>query len=215
MHKDIIIWDWNGTMLNDVAICVESINQMLSKRQMTLINTKSYKALFNFPVRDYYKTLGFDFDKESLEELSNEFIFTYNSKIHNARLQTAVLDVLYYFQAIGKKQVVISAMEQKMLEKMLTEHRIRHYFDGVAGLSDYYANGKVELAQDYVIREKIDTKKAVFIGDTLHDAHVADKIGTELILVSNGHHSAERLSINGYTIIDNLEVLLENDFFQS
>lgn len=212
MLKDIIFWDWNGTMLDDVSVCVDSINQMLSKRQMPLINSESYKELFNFPVRDYYQKLGFDFSRNSFEELSEEFISTYKSKTINAVLQPNVVNVLYYFQAIGKIQVVISAMEQKMLEKMLTEYKIRHYFQDALGLSDIYAKSKVELAKKYIEEQKMDVNNAVFIGDTLHDVEVAQHVGVDVLLVSNGHHSLERLSVNGNKIIHDLGVLLQKDF---
>jgi phosphoglycolate phosphatase len=211
MQKEIILWDWNGTMLNDVDICVDSINQLLSSRQMRPINSKLYKEVFDFPVRNYYETLGFDFSFESFEDLSEEFISTYNSKIKNAALHAEVVEVLNYFQAKGKTQIVISAMEQKMLEKMLNEYKISHFFKDVMGLSDIYATSKVDLARKYIKREKLNVNDAVFIGDTLHDAEVAEENGIDIILVSNGHHSLERLSVNGYTIIDNLGELLSCD----
>lgn len=213
MSKDIIFWDWNGTMLDDVSVCVDSINQMLLKRQMPLVNPESYKELFNFPVRDYYLKLGFDFSQNSFEELSEEFISTYKSKIIDAVLQPDVVNVLYYFQAIGKIQIVISAMEQKMLEEMLTEYKIRHYFQDAIGLSDIYAKSKIDLAKKYIEEQKMDVNNAVFIGDTLHDVEVAQHIGVDVLLVSNGHHSLERLSVNGNKIINDLGVLLQKDFF--
>lgn len=211
MQKDIIFWDWNGTMLNDVEVCVDSINQLLSSRQMRPVNTKIYKEVFTFPVRNYYQTLGFDFSTDSFEDLSEEFISTYNSKIKNAALHPEVIDVLNHFQALGKTQIVISAMEQNMLDNMLNEYKISHFFKDVIGLSDIYASSKVELAGKYIKRKKLDVSNAVFIGDTLHDAEVAEKNGVDIILVSNGHHSLERLSVNGYKIIDNLGVLLNSN----
>jgi phosphoglycolate phosphatase len=208
MHKDIIFWDWNGTLLDDVLVCIDCMNGMLRKRRMQEIDQNFYKTIFNFPVRDYYERLGFDFSIDKFEDLSIEFISSYNSRVKDAALQSSALKALRFFEKQKKKQIIISAMEQQMLDKLLELHQIRHYFGDVVGLSDIYANGKVELAEKYISDNNINPERAIFIGDTLHDAEVAEALEIELILVSNGHHSKERLSINGYQIIDDLEEIL-------
>lgn len=205
MHKDIIFWDWNGTLLNDVLVCIDCMNDMLRKRKMQEIDQNIYKTIFNFPVKDYYKKLGFDFNIDKFEDLSVEFISKYNSRVKDAGLQSSAIEALRFFEKQRKKQIIISAMEQQMLEKLLEIYQIRHYFSDVVGLSNIYANSKVELAEKYFSDNNINPGNAVLIGDTIHDAEVAEALGIELILVSNGHHNKERLSVNGYRIIDNLE----------
>ena len=63
MNKKLIIWDWNGTLLNDVDACVDSMNNMLNKRARTNITQEYYKSIFTFPVQKYYEKLEFDFVK--------------------------------------------------------------------------------------------------------------------------------------------------------
>lgn len=214
MHKKYIFWDWNGTLLDDVLVCVDCMNSMLRKRSMKEIDHDYYKTIFNFPVKGYYESLGFDFNIESFEELSIEFIAAYNSQIKNAGLHAPVLKVLQHFRNNHMKQIILSAMEQKMLENLLNEHNIRNYFTDVIGLSDIYANSKVKLAQKYIYENNINPDDVILIGDTLHDAEVAENLGIDLILVSNGHHGRERLSINGYRIIDSLEDILTESALQ-
>ena len=59
-----IVWDWNGTLLDDRWLCIEAINYVLKSRNMPLVSNKDYRNLFCFPVIEYYKKLGFDFTKE-------------------------------------------------------------------------------------------------------------------------------------------------------
>ena len=73
MRKNLIIWDWNGTLLSDVDACVKAMNIMLDKRKMGSIDIEFYKEKFTFPVKDYYVALGFDFNKESY--LTNNSFF--------------------------------------------------------------------------------------------------------------------------------------------
>ena len=63
-----IIWDFNGTILDDVSIGIESVNIMLSRRKMkTIDSVEEYREIFGFPIKEYYKRCGFDFEAEDYE----------------------------------------------------------------------------------------------------------------------------------------------------
>ena len=68
-----IIWDWNGTLLNDLELCVRMLNQSLSKRNIPNITIQEYKEKFLFPIKTFYESVGFNFDKEPFEDTNIEF----------------------------------------------------------------------------------------------------------------------------------------------
>jgi phosphoglycolate phosphatase len=139
--------------------------------------------------------------------LSVEFIAEYNSRVEHVKLQKSALDILKNFKKRKLIQVIVSAMEQRMLEKLLEKHHLSDYFSEVRGLTNIYAGGKVHLAQSYINENNINPEDILLIGDTLHDAEVAMEIGCKLILVTNGHHSANRLEAYSKTIINDLREL--------
>ena len=69
-----VIWDWNGTLVDDTWLCVEIINKLLKKRNLKLVTIDDYKEKFMFPVREYYIELGFNFEDEPFEVSGLEFI---------------------------------------------------------------------------------------------------------------------------------------------
>ncbi len=75
-----IIWDWNGTLMNDTWLCVEVLNSILQSRQMPSVSRESYRAQFDFPVIEYYERLGFDLVTEAFEDLSVEFNNEYDRR---------------------------------------------------------------------------------------------------------------------------------------
>lgn len=206
--QEIIFWDWNGTLLNDTQSCVDAMNTLLHRRGRAKIDIDYYKSVFGFPVKDYYTQLGFDFSKESFEDLSVEFISNYNKNLDKAELQPFSVEVLEFFRNAGKTQVVISAMEHNMLQKQLSEFGVINYFDDVNGIDDIYASSKTYLAENYISKNNLSPDTILFIGDTLHDMEVAEEIGAEILLVSNGHHQHSRLQINGNHVINDLKSLL-------
>ena len=205
LGKKVIIWDWNGTLLDDVGYCVECINVLLKKRNLPKVTTNLYREIFTFPVIDYYKAVGFDLEKEGFEKPAMEFIGLYYKNFHQTKLFPCVQEVLKDFQENGFKQVVLSAMEHDSLVKTLGEKGILKYFDEVTGVGDHYGSSKEETGKRLLKNLQIQPEDAVIIGDTLHDKQVADSLNIDLILVSTGHNSEQRLKAAHPVVIDKLD----------
>lgn len=202
-----LVWDWNGTLLNDVDICVESINQLLTARNIPALNYHTYREVFGFPVRDYYTKAGFDFEAEPFDIVAIEFIDIYRNHLPGCSLFNGVHQTLQYFSEKGLPQYVLSAMQQEMLETSLREKGILEFFDHVAGTGDHFANGKHDAAirlQKIINREPAGV---MLIGDTIHDSEVASDMGWECTLIANGHQSANRLANTDRIVLESLEAL--------
>lgn len=202
-----IIWDWNGTLLNDLDFCISTINKLLKKRNLNLVTHQSYKAVFSFPVRDYYEAIGFNFNNENFAIPAREFIDIYNAGVKNCTLHNSATEVLSYFKKKGIRQFVLSAMQQSMLNKTLRQQGILEYFEGVAGLDDHYAASKIERGEQLISQYNINKEKSTMIGDTIHDFEVAEQLGLDCILIADGHQSKERLQNTGATVIPELNDL--------
>ena len=202
--KKLIIWDWNGTLLNDTAVSIESMNRMLARRGMRLLDEFHYKEIFRFPVKDYYTDLGFDFSKEGYDKLSVEFISNYRELQHKAGLHEGVKELLGLFHAKGITQVILSAMERNTLTSDITVRGIVHYFTRILGPEDHLAQGKTEIAVNFLNTMNIKAQHMLLIGDTMHDFDVAARIGCDCILVAQGHHPFEKLLSTGTCVQKNL-----------
>lgn len=200
-----IIWDWNGTLLNDLGVCVSSINLLLRKRNIPLLNVERYLDIFTFPVRDYYVTAGFSFNDESFEEVAVEFMDHYLRLVRATGLHTEAKTALSWFRDSGREQIILSAMEHCELLKLVTENRIEEYFSHIFGIDDHLAHGKLALAETAIQKTGFTKKETCLIGDTLHDAEVATKLGINCLLIADGHQSENRLKASGYPVIQSLK----------
>ena len=206
--KTLIIWDWNGTLLDDRAVCIASINRMLTRRQMPLVSESRYKELFRFPVKDYYVDLGFDFLNEPFESLSVEFHYNYRELQPAASLHTGVTDLLAAFRKLGLKQIILSAMEQHTLLQDVNDRGITAYFDAILGAEDQYGHGKASIAKDYLVSSGLMGNEIIMLGDTEHDFAVSEELGCNCILISQGHHDENRLIATGAKVQKNLAEVL-------
>ena len=204
-----VIWDWNGTLFDDVDWCLEILNTMLSKRGIkTLRSIPEYHSVFCFPIIDYYKKVGFDFSIEPFEELAEEYIALYHSnKSGNCKLFPQTESILAAIKSMGVKQVILTASEMSNLLLQMSEFDIGHYFDELCGLTDIYGKSKADVGLDYVARNKIG--RAVLIGDSKHDFEVATAMGVDCVLIAAGHHSKDELLTCGAPVLDSITQVVE------
>jgi len=188
-----VIWDWNGTLINDVEISMSTINEALSKGGLQTISEDYYRNHFTFPVRDFYAQLGLKFNGQGFNRYSAAFMETYLQKSKSASLQKGAEESLKFFREKDVRQYILSAMEQSMLEGMLRDFGIIGYFDRVRGLENMHANSKADAGQKLMQETRTIKGNTVIIGDTLHDFEVAGALGVSCFLLSCGHHAHSRL----------------------
>lgn len=199
MHYDLVAWDFNGTLVDDAEVGMGATNILLARRGLPVISSREeYYRLFGFPIRDYYERLGFDFCKESYDDIANEWIPEYRRLEREAPLRAGVLDLLTAFCEHKISQLVLSASETDILCEQLSHLQILHFFDKIYGRNDYHGNDKTELAVSFAKDHK--GKRILLIGDTDHDAACAKAAGFDCVLMAGGHQSKERLAGCGYPI---------------
>ena len=205
-----VIWDWNGTLLDDRWLCVEGINESLKKRLLPTITEDIYKNVFSFPVEDYYERLGFNFKKEPFEVAGDEFVAYYAKFFHKTKLHRQVPSVVKDINAAGLSQSILSAGKQEYLNEWVKIHGLSDYFTIIRGIDNQYARGKVELGISFINELPYDNNEVIMIGDTVHDSDVADAMHIDCLLIDHGHMGNERLQDTGREVISRMGQVLDH-----
>ena len=210
MKYEYIMWDWNGTLINDVDVNFEILNKLLSSRNLPEFDSvDKYRNMFGFPIIDFYEKAGFDLVKERYEDIAREYSHLYDDFFPTVELYENSEDVLRFFFNEGISQLIVSASQQRLLTHQVMLHGIDHYFDDILGMSDIYGKGKVSVARHWMASEGVMGRNVLFIGDTVHDKEVADSIGCDCVLVANGHNSKELLLSTGAVVVESIEQVKE------
>jgi len=190
-----IIWDWNGTLFNDVELCANVMNLLLTQESLPNISIKKYKEIFTFPVIEYYKIAGHTFERKSFEVLGKQFMVEYETRKITCDLFPGVIELLMWLKSRNIQQHLLSAYEQNSLNNILKYFAINNYFQDIVGLDNIYAGGKAHLAKNLAmkIRSNGAAGNILLIGDTIHDYEVAKEINSDCILLTHGHQDEERL----------------------
>ena len=204
-----VIWDWNGTLLDDADLCFYVVNTLLAKRGLPKIkDMDAYRDIFGFPVVDYYRRAGFDLDNEPFDIPAREFIRLYHSDESRFRLFDGAAETLAAVNKMGLRQTILSASEVGNLRSQTKLFDIERYFCDILGISDIYAGSKVDIGKAYIEKNNICPDKTVLIGDTAHDYEAAAALGVDCILIANGHQHKRRLLECGARVLDDIREFL-------
>ena len=204
MKYQYVVWDWNGTLLDDMGFCLDITNRLLMSRGLTPIrDLEDYRERFSFPVKEYYASLGIG--PEVFIPAAHQWMDAYMAGEGACPLQPGALTLTDRIRDARMRQIIISASKQEHLVSQLgTRPRIRDNCPAY-GIGDIYAKEKVSLALRVLKDLKWDRNETVFIGDTLHDAFVAEAAGCGCVLVANGHQSRKRLLTAGVKVCADLD----------
>lgn len=199
-----IFFDFNGTIIDDVDLCIDLLNEMLNNQGKKSISKEEYKMVFKFPIKQYYLDAGISFEKESFEALSQWFIERYQPESFKCGLYEGAVDTFSNLQNEGYNLYILSASEKNNLREQTDVYKITKYFKDILGTDNILAATKVDIAKQYIKKNQLNCDEILFIGDTLHDVEVATAIGARPVLVSCGHQSIEVLKQANVTILPSI-----------
>ncbi len=204
MSWTYVLWDWNGTLLDDVQTAVDVNNEIFPRFGFPPPGgVADYHRLFRFPVREYYRDLGITDD--IFPDVASAWLKGYMVKSRECRLQKHALESLEAFRQAGFIQAILSASKEEYLHEQIARYPIGSYFQAALGLSHIYATSKVDLAREFLKNSGVNPRRAIFLGDTLHDAEVAQAIGCDCILVARGHQPLTTLKKANVPVFGDLE----------
>ena len=209
LNKKHIVFDWNGTLIDDAWIFVDILNALLKKRKLNEIDIIEYQEMFCFPLSDFYQNLGFDVAPDAFNKLKEDFVFEYNKRQFLAHLYPDSMDTLHKIKSHNVQLSILSASNQQILSSLTNFYSIDCFFSHILGVNNYEAVGKEDLGVNLLKNLSESKCDIAMVGDTDLDYKISQKLGIDCILISRGHQTHKRLSALGCPVVHSLADLLE------
>ena len=181
-----IIWDFNGTLLNDAQLSVDLDNDVFDQIGVPRITLEDYRNNMTMPVRDFYPRVGVDYARHSYEEIARLWLDEFNKRAVGVGLIPGVLEVIRALHAQGRSQSVLSASYEPSVRAQCAALGLTPYMKDISGLQDESAGKKTEIGRRQ-LRE---------LG-----------LGADCVLVSWGHNDLKRLESAGLPVAHSVEAL--------
>ena len=207
-----ILWDWNGTLLDDTQAALDTLNLMLKRRGAAPIGMAFYRDNFAFPVKPFYEAIGVRVGNEDWDALAVEYhdVYATMPKQLNAETFAALEEV----KRAGVRQSIISALRQDLLDEVTARLGVAPYMECIYGVDNLDGASKLDRALELMNRISPpigEQPDVVLIGDALHDKEVADALKVRCILCGQGSHASWRLrevAPTGETLLEAVDLAL-------
>lgn len=196
-----ILWDFNGTVMDDMGASVGAVNAMCARRGLPQITPEWYTLHLVMPLQQFYANIGFDMQKEQLENVSAEF--QQECQKFPRPVFSEVLEALEQFKQQGMRQLLFSSLHHDTLMQQAGDRGILHYFEDVVGRRDRSLGGKEQAAAAYLKEHGISPKEVLVVGDLTTDYDMACYVGSPCALIEKGHQHRSILSKTSAYVLQN------------
>ncbi len=205
MEYKCVIWDWNGTLINDTDLCVHLTSLNLVDHGLSAISKERYQEAYQHPIIKMHEELGLKYaDHTAFAERSRVWLERYEAARVDCELHTGAREILSTLKTRGVNQLVLSAHRHDLVMAALEHYGIREHFSSATGLTQGGGHGKIEVGLEIIKDLPYSRTEVIMVGDSCHDHEVAEALQVECHLIANGADSAKKLKATGRAVFDDL-----------
>ena len=198
-----LVWDWNGTLLDDLDLVVAATNASLATAGGPVVTADEHRRDFRRPVADYYAyALGRPVDSDEFVRLDRAFHDAYRAGLLECALAPDALDAI---RAWPGTQSLLSMWFHDELVPEVTRRGLVNLLLRVDGLrSEVGGDRKAGYLAAHLDALEVPAGECVLIGDSVDDAHAAGEVGAGCVLYAGGFTEPSRLVATGLPVAETL-----------
>jgi phosphoglycolate phosphatase-like HAD superfamily hydrolase len=203
-----LVWDWNGTLLDDLSLVVSSSNHAFAAAGGPAVDADEHRARFRRPVAEFYaEVLGRAVDEEEFGELDRIFHDAYRLGLTSMSLAA---DAMTAIRSWPGGQSLLSMWFHDELVPAVETYGLAGVFTRVDGLrTEVGGHLKAGHLATHLAELGVPGERAVLIGDSLDDAEAAESVGGRVVLYTGGFTHPDRLRASGRPVADTLVEAVE------
>ncbi|MFF3685054.1 HAD family hydrolase [Streptomyces sp. NPDC002187] len=211
-HSTHLVWDWNGTLLDDIGAVISATNAAFAEIGLEPITLERYRELYCIPIPRFYERLMGRLPTEAEWAVMDEaFHRHYTEHRIGCGLTDGVEDLLREWQRAGRSQSLLSMYGHEQLVPVVRGYGIESHFIRVDGRTGPSGGTKALHMERHL--KALDGAavpgRTVVIGDAVDDALAAAHVGARAVLYTGGSHSRASLESVGVPVVDTLAEAVE------
>jgi phosphoglycolate phosphatase-like HAD superfamily hydrolase len=203
---DHVVWDWNGTILDDNDAVVTAVNTVCAAFGRDAIDLPYLRSIYRRPLLDCYRELlRRDLSAADWATIDRTYHHAYRELLSMTRLAPGIPDELHRWADRGGSQSLLSMWFHDELVPLVTEHGLAALFTRIDGLRvDVGGHGKTAHLIEHLEALRLERGRVLLIGDVLDDADAAKAAGVRCVLVTTGVMTRSTLESAGVPVVDSV-----------
>ncbi|MEV0746802.1 HAD hydrolase-like protein [Streptomyces sp. NBC_01220] len=205
-HRTHLVWDWNGTLLDDNIAVVGATNAAFAEIGLAPITLEQYRETYCVPIPRFYERLMGRLPTEvEWERMDGVFHRHYTEQREACGLTAGAAELLAQWQLAGRSQSLLSMYGHEHLVPVVRGYGIERHFVRVDGRTGPSGGSKAQhMERHFAALDGISPEYTVVIGDAVDDAVAAAHVGAKAVLFTGGSHSRSSLEAAGVPVVDTL-----------
>lgn len=200
-----IVWDWNGTLFDDVAAVYSASVEIFAARGLPAVTLAEYRAAYTRPIPAFYARLfGHDVDPTVFAGMDRDWHDAYRSRLTGCGLARQATDTLASWRERGGTQSLLSMWRHEELLPFVRRLGIAAEFVRIDGLRGPGGDRKANHLVRHLAALEIDAAAVLLVGDSVDDADAAAAVGAACVLYDGGYHDRATLDAVGVPVADTL-----------
>lgn len=207
-----VVWDWNGTLLDDQRLVLQALNAVLVDAGLPPTDAATYRRLYTRPIRVFYERLfGRPLGDREWARVDEVYHEAYHARLAQATLTADARDVLEDVEEAGLTQSLLSMYRHHELVPLVRRLGVADHFVRIDGLRGPGGGRKARELEAHLgsFDTSVDPRDVLVVGDALDDARAAAHVGTRCVLYDGGSHPRAELEQAGVPVVPSLSGALE------
>ncbi|MGP5271980.1 HAD-IA family hydrolase [uncultured Psychrobacter sp.] len=191
--KTLIIFDWDGTLMDSIGLIVESMHVAGEAHGFTTTD-QAVKDIIGLSLMHGIEILypqASDTQKLAIQQSYADY---YIPNSHRTPFFMPIDEMLLTLKQQDKQLAVATGKKRKGLDRVLEASASRHYFTITRCADESGSKPDPQMLRDILDYTKQPISQAVFIGDSIYDIQMANRLGMTSIAVNYGTASSSELA---------------------
>ena len=191
--KTLIIFDWDGTLMDSIGLIVESMH-VAGQAHGFQTTDKAVQDIIGLSLMNGIEILYPQASESQKLAIQQSYAEYYIANSHSTPLFAPIEDMLQTLQQQGKKLAVATGKKRKGLDRVLDASESHHYFVMTRCADEAGSKPDPQMLTDILNYTQQQVSDAVFIGDSIYDIQMATQLGMTSIAVDYGTASSAELA---------------------
>lgn len=193
LNKSLIIFDWDGTLMDSIGLIVESIKKSGEFFGYNVTDEKA-RSIIGLSLERGIEIIFSEADEQQKADLCKLYVEYYANKSENSSLFDGVEKMITTLYQQGKLLAVATGKKRKGLERVYSSSGIQEYFVTSRCADESGSKPDPTMLKEILLETNTAIDQAIFIGDSIHDIQMANQIGMSSIAVNYGCEIPEILA---------------------
>jgi len=192
-HYDLLIFDWDGTLMDSAGVIVDSIQRACEDIGLAAPGDRASRQIIGLGLVQALQTLLPDLPAEDYPRLVERYRHHYLGRDNDIPLFEGVADSISRLHASGFQLAVATGKSRLGLERALASSGLGEWFSATRCADQTHSKPHPAMVLELIEELDADPARTLVIGDTSHDLLMASNAGVASLGVTYGAHEPDDL----------------------